>query len=68
MEDRKLNLLKALEKERDNLNRAGHDVPDHDIAIRYLKDGTAPSGDVYQFDLLYAIINDFESLCLDYGV
>jgi hypothetical protein len=61
-------LIIELEKERASFDKRHQDTVDHDVAINYLKHGVLPSMGVDQFELLDACINDFETICSDYGV
>ncbi len=68
MEDKKQKLIEALEKERSLFDKRHQDIQDHDIAINYLKYEVLPSMGIDQFELLDAIINDFDSICNDYNI
>lgn len=66
IEKKKVKLITALEKEREEFNVRHHDTNNHDIALNWLKHGLLPSQDVDQFELLNACINDFDTICKDY--
>ncbi len=68
MDDKKQKLIEALEAERLTFDRRHQDTTDHDAAINYLKHGVLPSMGVDQFELLDAVINDYEQTCKDYIV
>jgi hypothetical protein len=61
-------LIIALEQERGLFDKRHQDTNEHDVAINYLKHGVLPSMGVDQFELLDACVNDFETICSDYGV
>ena len=61
-------LIIELEKERQLFDKRHQDTTEHDVAINYLKHGVLPSMGVDQFELLDAVINDFYTICKDYGV
>ena len=61
-------LIIELEKERQLFDKRHQDTTEHDVAINYLKHGVLPSMGVDQFELLDAVINDFDTICKDYGV
>jgi hypothetical protein len=61
-------LIIELEKERQLFDKRHQDTTEHDVAINYLKHGVLPSMGIDQFELLDAVINDFDSICNHYGV
>ena len=60
-------LLDELEKERDRFISRNQETTEHDVAIDYLKYGILPKYPD-NYELLDAILNDFETTCRDYGV
>lgn len=72
MEERKKLLLIALKEEKERLPEYSifgekNDLNIYDEAIDYLNTGNKPF-DWERNDLLYSIIEDFETICNDYGV
>ena len=67
-EQKKQRLIEALQEERNEFDRRHQDTSDHDAAINYLKHGVFPSMGVDQFEILDAVINDYEQICKDYDV
>ena len=67
MNNKKEQLIIALKKERTLFEERGQDTTDHDIAISYLINGTT-SSNPDKWELLGACMNDFETLCNDYGI
>lgn len=65
-EERKQKLIEALELERLSFIKRGQSTEEHDVAIEYLKTGLNPH-DEYQYELLDAVVNDFDMTCSDYG-
>ena len=65
--EKKLKLIEALEKERALFDKRHQDTTEHDVEINYLKHGVLPSMGVDQFELLDAVVNDFDTVCSDYG-
>ena len=66
--EKKTKLIEALEEERKSFDRRHQDTSDHDAAINYLKHGVTPSMGIDQFEILDAVVNDFEQICRDYDV
>lgn len=64
----KAKLIEAIQKERNLFDARHQDTSDHDVALNYLKHGVLPSMGVDQYELLDAVINDFETICSDYGI
>jgi len=66
----KIALIKALDVERQLFAKRGQSTEEHDIAIKWLESGEAPSYDedeVYDnYELLYAAMFDYDTLCFDY--
>jgi hypothetical protein len=60
-------LIIALERERDQFKTRGQSTTEHDVAIEYLEKGKTDE-DPEEFELLYACMEDFETICSDYGV
>ncbi len=67
MDERKINLIKALRKEADRFETHGHSTVEHEIVIKYLETGKT-SADPDGYTLLDAAMNDYDCLCSDYGV
>lgn len=65
--ERKLKLLEALKKERERFLQIGHIALEHDIAIEYIETGKTDE-DPDEYELLDAIMNDFDCVCSDYGI
>jgi hypothetical protein len=63
---RKEELIKALEKERDQFKGRGQSTADHDAAIDYLKTGMKPQKIPEGYDVLDAAVNDYDTLENDY--
>lgn len=65
LEEKKINLIELLKAEKNLFAQRGQDITEHDIAIQYLMFGKTnynPS----QWELLDAVINDFEMIYSDY--
>lgn len=66
-------LISALKEERSRLTGTSSvfgdkfNSDDHDKAIGYLETGIKPVN-VNDYDLLYAVINDFETVCSDFDI
>jgi len=72
MEILKKQLARKLQEEKETLpeiNFFGNktDFEDYDLSIKYLLTGEHPKK-YNDFDLLYACIEDFEQICMDYDV
>ena len=72
MEQRKLDLAKALKEEKERLPEVSmfgekNNLDDYDKAIQYLEDGVKPLN-YEDSDLLVGVIDDFECMCSDYDV
>ncbi len=65
--EKKDRLIKALETERDQFEHRGQSTKEHDIAIQYLKTGVI-THTFYDYELLDAIMFDFDMICKDYGI
>lgn len=65
---RRTRLIEALKAERTRFCDIGRDTTDHDYAIEYLSSGRIPHADPDTLAILDAAINDYETLCRDYGV
>jgi hypothetical protein len=65
-EERKQNLIKALETERELFESRGMDTEEHDITIQFLRLGRTLNNPNC-WGLLDAAMNDFDTLCYDYG-
>lgn len=70
LEERKLNLAKALKAERDNMVAIGHtDGKDHNLAITYLETGKYDKKlDLFDYDMLQGVVEDLETVMKDYDV
>lgn len=66
MDERKQKLIDALKFERDLFLLRGQNTLEHDVSIEYLEVGITHE-DPDKFELLYAVINDYETICSDYG-
>ena len=66
MEERKQKLIEALKSERLIFAERGHNTTEHDIAIQFLLLGET-SYNPDEWGLLDAIMNDFATVCSDYG-
>lgn len=66
-EEKKLKLIEALKEERKSFKMLELDTTDHDIAIQYLQTGET-SANPDKWELLDAVMNDFETVCSDYGI
>lgn len=66
VEERKQKLIEALKSERLIFAERGHNTTEHDIAIQFLLLGET-SYNPYEWGLLDAIMNDFATVCSDYG-
>lgn len=64
---KKEKLIEALKAERLGFIQRGQSPLEHDVAIEYLETGKT-SEDPEEFELLYAAMFDFDSLCFDYSV
>jgi hypothetical protein len=64
--ERKLKLIEALKKERERFLQRGQSTLEHDIAIEYLEIGKTDE-DPDEYELLDAVMNDFDCVCSDYG-
>ena len=67
MDERVSRLIDALKEERAKFLLSGRDIEEYDVAIKYLETGTT-NKDPDEFDLLYAVINDYDTTCCDYGI
>ena len=65
-EERKQKLIEALKAERLRFMQRGGDSTEHDIAIDYLIKGKT-SSNPNSWELLDAVMNDFDTVCSDYG-
>ena len=65
METKKQLLIEALKQERLRFSNRGQSTLEHDIAIDYLETGTT-NVDPDEFELLDAVMNDFDFVCSDY--
>lgn len=67
-DERRKELIKALQKERDEMNAKFMDIKDHVYALSYLSTGAirCPQHEIEDFDLLEAAINDTQNLYNDY--
>lgn len=65
METKKQLLIEALKQERLRFSNRGQSTLEHDIAIDYLETGTT-NEDPDEFELLDAVMNDFDFVCSDY--
>lgn len=69
MKDKKQLLRDALEKERGFLASKGKDTLDHELAMYYLETGEiGTSGNLYDFEILQACVEDIEMLFNDYDI
>jgi hypothetical protein len=60
-------LVDALKIERARFKKDRQSTLEHDVAIEYLETGwTDKNPD--KFELLDAVMNDFDTICSDYGV
>ena len=66
MEERKQKLIEALKSERLRFAERGQDTTEHDIAIQFLLLGKT-SCNPDKWELLDAVMNDFDTVCSDYG-
>ena len=68
LNNRKVNLISALEAEMGRLDKAGVDTHDHYLTIDYLKTGSygCDPSEVENFPILDAALNDYECLLSDY--
>lgn len=67
METRKKKLIAALKIEKTTFEHCGHDTFEHEITIKYLETGETKYNQE-DYDLLDAVITDFDCVCRDYGV
>lgn len=65
METKKQLLIEALKQERLRFSNRGQSTLGHDVAIDYLETGTT-NEDPDEFELLDAVMNDFDCVCSDY--
>ena len=65
-EERKQKLIEALKSERLRFAEKGQHTTEHDIAIQFLLVGST-SCNPDKWELLDAVMNDFETVCSDYG-
>ena len=63
--DKKQKLIDALKSERSRFEKRGQSTLEHDIAIEYLETGKTTE-DPEEFQLLDAVMNDYETTCSDY--
>jgi len=66
MESKKEKLIEALRQERKMFETKGLDTTEHDIAIGYLLTGKT-SSNPEKWELLDAVMNDFDCVCSDYN-
>jgi len=66
-EEKKLKLIEALKEERKSFKMLELDTTEHDIAIQYLQIGQT-SANPDKWGLLDSVMNDFETVCSDYGI
>lgn len=66
MNNRKEKLIEALKAERLRFMNRGQDTTEHDIAISYLINGYTNSNPD-KWELLDAVMNDFDTVCEDYN-
>ncbi len=64
--ERKLKLIEALKEERARFEKNNQSTLEHDIAIEYLETGKTDE-DPDEYELLDAVMNDFDCVCSDYG-
>lgn len=64
--EKKQKLIEALKAERLRFAERGQDTTEHDIAIQYLMLGTT-SCNPDKWELLDAVMNDFDTICSDYN-
>jgi len=69
---KKLKLVEALKEEKQRLPETNmfeeqNNFKDYELAIKYLETGEYP-GNYDEYDLLYACIEDIETLYLDYDI
>lgn len=64
--ERKLKLIEALKEERARFEKNNQSTLEHDIAIEYLETGKTEE-DTDEYELMDAVINDFDCVCSDYG-
>jgi len=67
MDVRKQKLIEALKKERAIFVENGHMTLEHDLAIEYLETGKTDE-DPDEYELLGAVMDDYDTTCSDYGV
>jgi len=65
--EKKLKLIEELIKERKSFADRQHDTTNHDMAIAWLRFDVTPSNPE-QYELLDAVMNDFETVCSDYNL
>lgn len=65
LNEKETKLLKELQKEADKFAGRGQSTKEHDLAIHYLKTGEV-NADTDKYDLLYAVVHDFDCLYIDY--
>ena len=66
MNERAKRLVDALKIERARFEKDGQSTLEHDIAIEYLETGRTDE-DPDEFELLDGVMNDFDTMCFDYG-
>lgn len=66
MDERKLKLIEALKQERARFEKNEQSTLEHDVAIEYLETGKTDE-DPDEFELLGAAMEDYDTLCSDYG-
>lgn len=66
MDERKQKLIDALKIERGHFEARGQSTLEYDIAIEYLEKGRTDE-DPDEFELLDAVMNDYDTVCSDYG-
>lgn len=65
-EERKQKLIEALKDERLRFAELGYNTIEHDIVIEFLQFGKT-THNPNEFELLDAVIHDFDTVCFDYG-
>ena len=65
IEEKKIVLIKHLNREKEGFIKHGHDTTEHDYCILYLEEGVIGSTH-FKYELLDACVNDFESIYNDY--
>lgn len=64
--ERKEELIKALESERDFLSVHGHDVAEYESALHYLRTGEYHEDEVWNNELLQGCVEDYDMMVADY--